>query len=463
MAEWDVPGLALAVVRGGKTVLARGYGLRDLRKKLEVTPDTLFAIGSCTKAFTAAALGILADEKKLDWDTPVRDCLPSFRLHDPVATERTTIRDLLCHRTGLPRHDRAWYGADATRRDLLGRLRHLEPSKDFRSCWQYQNLMYMVAGMVVEEVTGKTWEEFVRERMLVPLGMERTNLCVADSQRDQDFALPYARKGNRVSKTDFYDLTSVAPAGSINSSVSEMANWLRLNLRAGKWGRKQIVSAAALKEIHTPQAVIQGALPDPELSHPMYGLGWMVSWYRGHQTLSHGGGIDGFQAHVTLLPRQKAGVVVLTNLAGHQAQTLVDFYLQDQILGLDPAPWLRRARAAQEKQKKREAARKRNAARERKKAAKPSRGLKAFTGEYRNDGYGALRIELKKRKLLATYNGITCALEHVQRDVFECVYPAWGRREKVSFPTGAEGQFDRVEIALEPAMDPIVFRRAEEH
>lgn len=259
MGEWHVPGLAIAVVRGGRTIFLEGFGLRDVSRKLEVTPDTLFAVGSVTKAFTATAVGILVDEKKLTWDTPVRDVLAGFRLHDPVATERTTVRDLLCHRTGLPRHDNAWYALRVPRRELAERLRHLAPSKDFRAWWQYQNLMYMVACLVIEELTGHPWEQFVAERILGPLGMSRVTFSVADMQATSDFAQPYKRKGRRAVRTPFNDIGPLAPAGGINASAADMVPWLKLNLAAGKHGRQQVLSPATLAEIHKPQVVMPAA------------------------------------------------------------------------------------------------------------------------------------------------------------------------------------------------------------
>ncbi|HUU20955.1 MAG TPA: serine hydrolase domain-containing protein, partial [Phycisphaerae bacterium] len=246
MKAWSVPGMAVAAVQGRRCVMAEGFGLRDRKRRLPVTPRTLFGIGSVTKAFTATAVGILVDEGRLTWDTPVREVLEGFRLQDRVATERTTPRDLLCHRTGLPRHDNAWYGLTLSRRQLFARLRHLPPSKDFRSGWQYQNMMFMVAGLVVEAVSGQTWEQFVRTRLFEPLGMRGANCSAAETQAGDDYALPYKRKAGRAVRTAMDDLSSLGPAGGINAGAADMARWLLMNLDGGKVGRTRIISAEAL-------------------------------------------------------------------------------------------------------------------------------------------------------------------------------------------------------------------------
>jgi CubicO group peptidase (beta-lactamase class C family) len=193
MQEWKVPGLALSVIKENEVIYARGFGQRDKEQGLPVTPQTLFPIASCTKAFTTAALGILADQGKLDWDTPVRAYIPSFKLYDPVASERVTPRDLVSHRTGLPRHDLVWYNnTTATRRDLFERLQYLEPTKDLRSFWQYQNLMYMAAGYLVETISGRTWEEFVREHLFQLLEMKSSTFDVVQTSREaDDYSHPY--------------------------------------------------------------------------------------------------------------------------------------------------------------------------------------------------------------------------------------------------------------------------------
>ncbi len=245
MADWKVPGLALAVVRDGKVIQMKGYGFRDREKKLPVTPRTLFAIGSITKSFTVTGLGMLVDEGKLQWDEPVRAYLPDFRLNDPVATEQMTAMDLVTHRSGLPRHDGVWYGSSRSRSELFARLRYLDLSRPFRSDWQYNNLMFMAAGHLAERVADRSWEDFTRDRILAPLAMKRTNFSVEDSQHDDDFSRPYREVDGKVRAVPFYRFsTGVGPAGSINSCVEEMVPYLQFHMNRGLHETRRLLSEA---------------------------------------------------------------------------------------------------------------------------------------------------------------------------------------------------------------------------
>ena len=226
MKDWKVPGVAVAVVKDGQVILSKGYGTRDADKQLPVTPKTLFAIGSITKSFTVTALGMLADDGKLDWDKPVREYLPEFRLYDQVASDHMTPRDLVTPRSGLPRHDALWYNSTFTRREMIERLRYLEPSKDFRSTWQYNNLMFLTAGYLAGQLAGTSWEELVRARIFGPLGMTGSNFSVTDSQKSPDFAQPYATVKEETKKIPFRGIDEMAPAGSINSNIEDMTRYL---------------------------------------------------------------------------------------------------------------------------------------------------------------------------------------------------------------------------------------------
>ncbi|GHO51808.1 serine hydrolase domain-containing protein [Ktedonobacter robiniae] len=255
--EWNVPGLATAVVKDGQVILSQGFGKRSIVGNLDATDQTLFAIGSSSKAFTAMAIAMLVDEGLVNWDTPIKHYLPTFKLYDPIATEQTTVIDLLAHRTGLPRYDLGWYNASLSRKDLFERLQYLEPNKKFREVWQYQNLMYMTAGYLIEALTGQTWEEFVQQRIFTPLGMTTSNFTPKDSQQTSDFALPYREVKEEVQQMEFYDrFQAVGPAGSINSSVQEMCKWLQCLLNKGKYGETSLVSEAQFAQLIAPHMVI---------------------------------------------------------------------------------------------------------------------------------------------------------------------------------------------------------------
>ncbi|MFO8061161.1 MAG: serine hydrolase domain-containing protein, partial [Bacillota bacterium] len=250
--EAGVPGLAVAIVRDGRRIWSEGFGHCELTQEKEVTPQTLFAIGSSTKAFTATAVAMLVEEGKLDWDTPVNRYLPGFRLKDSLAGERLTLRDMACHRSGLPRYDLSLFNPELNRKDLVDCLQHLEANHDFRTVWQYQNLMYATLGYIVGEITGTSWEDFVAERILDPLGMKQSNFSLAESQREAEYAFPSARKDGEIIELPWIEITATGPAGSINSTIEDMTNWLVLNLKQGKFGDEQLLAAESVKQLHTP-------------------------------------------------------------------------------------------------------------------------------------------------------------------------------------------------------------------
>jgi len=465
MKEWKVPGLAIAIVKDGEVIHAKGYGFRDVEKKLPVTPRTLFAIGSITKSFTVTVLGMLADEGKLDWDKPVPEYLPSFRLYDPVATERMTPRDLVTHRSGLPRHDMLWYNSPFTRREMFERLRYLEPSKDFRTTYQYQNLMFMTAGYLAEQLTGKKWEQLVQERIFLPLGMEGSNFSVLESQKNADFALPYAKMKEEVKEIPFRVIDEVGPAGSINSNVEEMIRYVQFHINKGKHGEKQLLSESNAEQMQTPQMVTPGTIQYDELGHSSYGMGFVVTTYRGHKLVHHGGGIDGFISLLSFMPRKKMGVIVLTNLSGNNpVPTIVIRNVYDRLLGLEQIDWVSRVK---EEEKKAEQAReeaKKKGYTTRKEGTSPSHPLTDYVGEYEHPGYGVVRVELEGDELKLTFNRITAPLKHFHYDIFEVpenpLIPF--DMVKVSFMTNVKGEIGSLGLPLEPNVKEIVFTRLPE-
>lgn len=344
MAEWGVPGLAVGALEDGRVVLARGYGFRDVEGSRPVTPSTLFPIGSTTKSFTATLVGMLVDDGAVAWDTPVREYAPDFRLRDPVASDQMSFIDLLSHRSGLPAHDTLWYGREVGRETLFRQLRQLEPSAPFRSVFQYQNLMFMAAGHIAGRVAGRSWETLMRERILEPLDMDRTNLTVAALQRHGDFAYPYEHRGDELVRIPFRNLDAVGPAGSINSSVAEMLHYLRFRLDLGEWRGDRLLSTASALEMETPHTAIPQIPQYPEVGYASYGLGVILTTYRGHRMVTHSGGIDGFSSTMAWLPDDSIAVIVLTNLTDNPLPAIVENRVLDQLLGLPPLDWAGRVR-----------------------------------------------------------------------------------------------------------------------
>lgn len=460
MEEWKVPGLAIAVVQDGEVILSKGYGFRDVDEMRPVTDRTLFAIGSITKSFTVTLLGMLEDEGDLDWDEPVRRYLPDFQLYDDVATEYMTPRDLVTHRSGLPRHDLLWYGSPLTRRELYERLRYLEPSREFRAAWQYQNLMFMTAGYMAERIEGRSWEELVRERILEPLGMSRSNFSVEDMQRADDFAYPYHKNEGDVGQIDFRNIDEIGPAGSINSSVREMIEYVQFHIDKGKVGEERLLSEGNAEQMQMPQMAIQSTIQYDELGHSSYGMGFFVTTYRGRKLVHHGGGIDGFISLLSFMPRERVGMIVLTNMSGNNpVPTLVTRGVYDRVLGLEPIDWISRAR---EQETRAEGTQAEGPADDQRVEGTPlSHELAEYAGDYAHPAYGVIEIAVQDDGLIAVFNGQSSELRRFHYDVFELpenpLVPFSGL--KVLFRYDKRGEINELLVPLESAVDDIVFER----
>lgn len=460
LRDWHVPGIALSIIKDGAVIFSQGFGTRDVEHDLDVTRRTIFPIGSSSKAFTTMALALLADEGKLDWDTPVKEYLPTFKLYDTFATERMTPRDLVCHRSGLPRHDLMWYGSPFTRKEIFDRLRYLEPSKDFRTVWQYQNLMYMTAGYLIEHISGHTWEEFVRLNIFEPLGMGSSIFDTAQAQQTADFSFPYRKKDGEARLIPFYGQQwAVGPAGSIVSCIDDMSTWVQMHLNKGKHKGEQFVSTGQISQMHRPHMVIDEGSEYEELLASSYALGWFVVPYRGHTLIHHGGNIDGFSTLVSFLPKENLGVVVLTNLDANPLGSILSYNVYDRFLGLEEIPWSKRNKevfdtveAAGEKGRQK-------AASDRVPHTRPSHALEAYTGEYEHPGYGTLVIEQEGEQLQVRYNNFAGPLKHYHYDTFEFAIERFDLTINVSFSVNPKGEVDGLTAPWEPTVTDIVFKR----
>jgi CubicO group peptidase (beta-lactamase class C family) len=318
LKDWNAPAVGVGVVVGDKLVFAKGYGYRDVGKKLPFTPTTVCPIASNTKLFTAVAAGMLVDEGKLTWDTPVRDSVPSIRFYNDQLNNSITLRDMLSHRTGITRHDTIWYKSDFTRKELFERIKYLEPSQPMREVFLYNNLMFAGAGYIVELQSGKTWEEFVRARIFSPLDMGSTVFTIADLKKQPDHGVPYTEKrdSSEIYEIPYYEETvGVAPAGAIVSNIQDMSHWLIALMNDGRYAGKQALPADVLKATLAPAIALPNTQGESrgywELLNPVYGMGRMTASYRGHQIAFHGGDINGFHSQVSIMPQDKIGVVVL--------------------------------------------------------------------------------------------------------------------------------------------------------
>lgn len=460
LTNLKVSGMAVAVVKGDEVVFSKGFGYADIENKRAVTPRTLFAIGSSSKAFTAAILAMLVDEGKIDWDKPVRTWLPDFRMFDDYASENLTPRDLLSHTSGLPRHDLLWYGTPFSREEIYRKLQYLEPNKTFRANWEYQNLMFLTAGWLAEKITGKTWEELVKERIFTPLGMDRSNLSVTALAAADDRAIGYGlEKDKSFKKLEYRNIDAIGPAGSINSSVEDMANWLKLQINRGKFGDKQLIAENSVKTMHTITTAMR-QYPEDDMRGVMgYGMAWFIQWYRGHYVVEHGGNIDGFSALVSVMPHQKIGVVLLTNTNGaNAANAVVVRNIYDRLLGLDQYDWLGKVneqlKKAEENQTKEEEKTKAGKV----EGTKPSLPLDVYAGEFEHVAYGLLTIAVDGDHLKLSRYGHTMKLEHFHFDQFVTADDLFDG-VRVHFVISDRGTIDSLTIPLEQSLDPIVFTR----
>ncbi len=416
MARDQIPGVAVGVVDHGQLVFARGFGYRDVDNHLAVTPDTLFPLGSCSKAFTATAVALLADEGRLALDAPVRASLHDFSLQDPVATATVTARDLLTHRSGLPRHDLFWYDAPFSPDELYGRLRFLEPSGPPHARWQYNSLMFVVAGRIVESVSGESWENFVTARILLPLNMRRTLLSAEAMENDSDHASPYALHEGSVRKIPMLKgIGAIAPAAAVQTSVRDLAHWITFNATRSP----ELLGARSWRELHRPQAEMPAA-DEPEVQHRDYALGWIHESYRGHPLMVHNGSIDGFTVHLGILPESGKGLILLMNRDFATAALMALAYTTyDRLLGLDPLDWEGRL---QERPTPLQDAR----------DAALDFPLEQVVGTYEHPAYGLLTIQAAGERLAMHFRTLRLTLVYQGRRVFLSLEPVTNGAPQIS-------------------------------
>jgi CubicO group peptidase (beta-lactamase class C family) len=422
--DWRVPGLAIAIVKGDSVVFAKGYGVLDLGKPAPVTEHTRFAIGSTTKAMTSAALGMLVDEGKLRWDDRVIDHLPDFRLFDPYATRELTIRDLLTHRSGLPGTDLLWTRGDYSFPDMMRRLRYVRPASSFRSQWSYQNVVYAIGGAVIEKVSGMKWEAFIRTRIFGPLGMAESEPLVAGIELLPNVATPHGEIRDTVRQVPIRTTDPVASAGSVWSSVSDMAKWMRFILDSGRVGAKRLLTPATFSELVTPQIrASQSTYPALTLVRPHtfgYGLGWFVQDYRGEVVWMHTGSINGMSAIVGLLPDRRAGVFVLANLDHAELRHALMYKVFDLYAGNPDRDWSAELRAFFS----------RLGGGGGQVAARPAPGTTAslpierYAGSYTDSTYGDVDVTLAGGSLYARFGTADLGrLEHWEYESFRALGP----------------------------------------
>lgn len=423
LKAWQVPGVTAAIVRGDEVLYLKGFGVRELGGTAAVTPDTLFPLASCTKAFTSTAMAMLVDEGKMNWDDPVRKYVPYFHLSDPLADAGVTLRDLVCHRTGLSGHDLLWYRSPWSREEIIRRVGRAPLKHSFRSTFQYQSIMFVTAGAAVEAAAQMKWEDFIQQRLFDPLGMKSACCTTTAAAKVADRAMPHrANAKGELEMIPWYPLPQPDPSGSVNATARDLAKWLQFQLGDGTFRGRRLLSAKNLAETHAPQMIIpyEGSAKDMNpYTHLMnYGMGWVLQDYRGQFLISHAGAIDGFRAHLTLIPDAKLGIVLLNNRHGTGMNLAISNQLVDLLQGLPRKDWNKfyvdqvhqGEAAALARWREREA--------RRRPGTKPSHELAAYAGAYEDPVYGTAKIMLENGTLVWHWNAFTARLEHFQDDTF---------------------------------------------
>jgi CubicO group peptidase (beta-lactamase class C family) len=418
MREWELPGLAIAVVRNDSVIWARGFGVREAGRAEPVDEHTLFAIASTTKAMTVAGLGMLVDEGKLRWDDPVSRHLPSFQLADPWITRELTVRDLLTHRSGLSRSDNLWIAGPFDRDEVLRRARYLPQATPFRTTYGYQNIMYIAAGEVLGAASGRGWDAFLEERLFRPLGMTRSTTHAAVVESRDNVASSHIRLNGRVTAVPRRNYDNIGGAGAVFSSVHDMAQWIRLHLNGGEFEGRRLLEEATLREMHTPQTVMRSDTVAqrmfPTTSFRAYGFGWNLQDYHGRKLVQHTGNLNWTRTQVGLMPAEGIGVVVIANFSSSSLQVALMYRVLDALLGIEPTDW-----SAEYLAIARRGGGGGSAEDERVAGTTPSLAVDDYAGRYTSDVYGDVQLAVEDGALVLRYAPDYIAdLEHWHHDTF---------------------------------------------
>lgn len=458
LKDWNVPGMAIGILKSDSIILAKGYGVRNVKKEGEVDAHTVFPIASNTKAFTSAAIASLIDKKLLSWDSKVVDFIPYFQLYDPYVSLNMTIRDLLCHRSGLATFsgDLLWFNSNYSREEVIRRARYLVPKYGFRTTFGYSNILFITAGEIIAALTEQSWDDYLADNFFKPLGMTRTNTSVSFLENMDNVALPHNDIGNKVVPIPYQNWDNVGGAGAINSCVNDMLKWLQLQLHEGTINNKVYYSERTALEMWTPHT-IQVVSPNSKLRFPSihfkaYGLGWALFDYRGRKIISHSGGYDGMISYSCLVPEEQLAFVILTNKNSALYYPLVYKILDEFLEGTD-RDWSSEILEIIVKNEGYDKERKEKQMQERILNTKTSLNLSAYAGIYESELYGQAELKLKNKKLLITLIPsplFTAELEHWQFNTFTVNmtnFPSLPEG-KVHFYMGMDGSVEEMKIDI---------------
>lgn len=414
MQALHVPGLALAIIQGDDVVYMKGYGVLEEGKEEKVNTETIFQFGSCSKAFTAASLGILVDEGKITWEDKVIKYLPQFKTYDECITKELTIADLLSHRSGIEDIGLVYFKSPLSRDELIHQIRYFVPIVGFREHWVYNNLMYLAAGQIIPVVTGMSWDEFVTQRFLVPLGMSNSGTTIRGLENKPNIAQAHVWAKDKIQPMPLLNLDSVGPAGSMHATITDMTHWVQLLLNKGVYNGQRLLSEKTMAAMHSAYSIVSSEYP-----FYLYGLGWGMSDYHGHKFIAHRGSLDGFTAMVGLVPDKKLGIIILTNLHKSDARAVIMNHILDHYLEVpSPKDWLQEEVAKEQKAAQAFAENNKKMDTERKLGTKPSLDLTQYTGVYHNDLCGKMFVEKQGDHLFGKFLALQGAFEHWDNDTF---------------------------------------------
>ena len=468
LKDWNAPGIGVGIVVGDKLVFAKGYGYRDYEKKLPITANTLYPIASNTKLFTAVAAGFLVEEGKLTWDRPIRESVPTIEFYDSALNNTVTLRDMLAHRTGITRHDSIWYKSNYTTKELFERLRYLEPKEQPRQLFLYNNMMYAGVGYTIQLQSGKTWAEFVREKILQPLQMNHTVYSIADMLKQPDYGVPFTERRDSMElyKIPYYeDTEGLAAAGAIISNIEDMSHWLIALMNNGQYGGKQVLPPKVLQATLEPAIALPNAAGQTrgwwEVLNQAYGMARWTASYRGHLIAFHGGDLPGFHSQISFMPNEHIGVIVFV-IGNHTAPLYnpISYNVYERLLGMDQTPWTDRLLDIRLKNKKAGTEARSKAGFGRVPDTKPSHPLADYAGEYDHPAYGTLKIGLKDNQLQFDFHKIRLPLAHFHYDRFDTPNDEQDGKWSVNFSTNPQGDIDRATMSLDEAEAAFVRRPA---
>jgi len=459
LKDWNAPGIGVGIVAGDRLVFAKGYGYRDHAKKLPYTPQTLHQIASNTKLFTAVAAGLLVDEGKLTWDKPVRESVPTITFANDLLNSTVTLRDMLAHRTGITRHDTIWYNSDFSRKELFDRAKYLEPAAPLRQTFLYNNLMYAAVGYMIELQSGKTWEDFVRERIFGPLKMTRTSFSIADMLKQSEPGVPFTEKRDsfELYQIPYYeDIGGVAPCGAIVSNIEDLSHWLIALMNDGRYESRQVIPAAVITATLQPAIALPNTAAETrgfwEVLNSAYGMGRWTASYRGRLIAYHGGDLPGFHSQVSYMPKEGIGVIVFV-IGDHCAglYNIISYNVYERLLGLDQTPWSARQLEIRLKGKKAGTEARAKAGGERVPDTKPSHALADYAGDYEHPAYGVFKVALKEGRLQMDFHKIVLPLDHFHYDRFDTPDDERYGRTSVNFLTNPQGDVDKIVSSIDEA------------